>query len=112
VFSACAYAWFEVFQRKADFSHRLLTDARAEHQKILEAQQQAQAQDHARAARKAALAQLDVHGKYGQRQLLTIDARVLGDSSNCSHRTFGNDFWFCIKCEPPDNPAREGLCCV
>jgi hypothetical protein len=74
VFSGCAYAWFEVFQRKADFSHRLLTDARAEHQKILESQQQAQAQDHARAARKAALAQLDVHGKYGQRQLLTIEA--------------------------------------
>lgn len=74
VVSGCAYMWFEALQRKADLSHQLLIDAREEHQQILKAQQQARTQDHARSARRAALTQLGLYGKYGQRQLLNIEA--------------------------------------
>jgi Tfp pilus assembly protein PilN len=74
LFSGFAYLWLDKLQRKADTSYQMLLSVRAEHDQIVQAQERAQARDHALAARRAALEGLAAHGAHGQRQLLNVEA--------------------------------------
>lgn len=70
------YLWAQSLQREADFRRQALVVAQQRHQQTQAAQQQARERESAVALRRAALAQLVVHGEYGQRQLLNIEALI------------------------------------
>lgn len=71
---ALIYPWFGWLQRKVDSNYQMLSAAQAQQQQMAQVQQELQAFGDAAALREAAVAQLAVHGEYGQRQLLNIEA--------------------------------------